>query len=731
MCLFIILQSAFYLSSMNDLRLLSCLLPLCFSTCSFAESIKTWVMVNDIYKGRITLSFSPDFQPCLTRDLLGEWGVHDEKIKAMALTSARCVTRPALAQNKITSSYDRKAQLLFVEVPAELITRRESGVVTSRWDEGINAAFIHYRINYGHYAGREYQDSQQKDTVYADVTLGGNIGAWRLRYRPVYHRDTWGKPEWDTEQAVAYRAIRPLRASLSLGDNYTSSSLFDSINFRGISLASDERMLPDRMRAFSPIIRGYARSNAEVKVRQNGEVIYQTFVAPGVFVLKDVYPPWSYGDIQVTVKESDGTESVRRIPYSAIPTLVHYKNRLYGLTVGQFRPYFNASVPKPLFGLLTLSQGISEKITLYSGVQISDIYQSGAIGIGKDLGEQGQISMDYHYSSAKTPVRSSLDRGSMLRLSYARLLQEWESSLSMTVKLYSRQRYRTFSDAVDQQHTWWWDWEDGRYVGESSPEKQSTVELRYNKNFSESDSIYLTLGGETFYGKGKNASSVEIGYSGTWKNVDVTIYAEHSRSAWGSKEQQLALSVSIPFKVFPGMKVNSGISLGRGGNHEAMVGISGTALEDYSLSYSLSSTQERSKNRQDGSIVYQHNAGDIRAGYSHSNRYRKLNLEATGSVVGHAEGVTLGQYPDETTAIVSVPGRAGIGIDNQYGVTTDKRGYALVGSLIPYRVNRLSLSTYMLPPEAMLSAEEVEVVPTAGAIMFGRFMPEDVQKPQE
>jgi outer membrane usher protein len=74
-------------------------------------------------------------------------------------------------------------------------------------------------------------------------------------------------------------------------------------------------------------------------------------------------------------------------------------------------------------------------------------------------------------------------------------------------------------------------------------------------------------------------------------------------------------------------------------------------------------------------------------------------------------------------AIVSVPGTPGIGIDNQYGVTTDWRGYALIGNLTPYRINSLTLDSLELPDTLELPESDREVVPTAGAIMFSRFAP--------
>ncbi|VTP66849.1 Outer membrane usher protein fimD precursor [Serratia rubidaea] len=219
---------------------------------------------------------------------------------------------------------------------------------------------------------------------------------------------------------------------------------------------------------------------------------------------------------------------------------------------------------------------------------------------------------------------------------------------------------------------------------------------------------------------------MELGYSATWGEVDVNLYAEYSRRNYGKEQGQIGLSFSVPLGklALPRMKLNYDHRLAKNGADSRRVGVSGTLLSDYSLSYDLSTSQSQSAgSSQDASASYQYNAGSLRLGYARGRNYRQQNIELAGSLMAHAGGVTLGQTLGETMAIVQVPGAAGIGIDNQYGVTTDWRGYAVVSTLTPYRVNRLSLDTFELPDDEELPQPEIEVVPTAGAIMFSRFAP--------
>ena len=65
-------------------------------------------------------------------------------------------------------------------------------------------------------------------------------------------------------------------------------------------------MLPDSLRGVRPVIRGIAQSNAQVTIKQNGYIIYQSYVARRAFTISDLYPTSGSGDLEVTIKEADG-----------------------------------------------------------------------------------------------------------------------------------------------------------------------------------------------------------------------------------------------------------------------------------------------------------------------------------------------------------------------------------------------------------------------------------------
>lgn len=65
-------------------------------------------------------------------------------------------------------------------------------------------------------------------------------------------------------------------------------------------------MLPDSMQSFTPLVQGVAQSNALITVSQNGYIIYQKRF-PGPFTIADLQLSGSGADLDVSIKEADGS----------------------------------------------------------------------------------------------------------------------------------------------------------------------------------------------------------------------------------------------------------------------------------------------------------------------------------------------------------------------------------------------------------------------------------------
>lgn len=75
----------------------------------------------------------------------------------------------------------------------------------------------------------------------------------------------------------------------------------------------------------------------------------------------------------------------------------------------------------------------------------------------------------------------------------------------------------------------------------------------------------------------------------------------------------------------------------------------------------------------------------------------------------------------ETIALVKAPGAGGTGVNNQTGVKTDWRGYAIVPYVSPYRKNQVQLNTETMADDVEVELTSQNVVPTRGAVVRANF----------
>ena len=169
-----------------------------------------------------------------------------------------------------------------------------------------------------------------EDRSYLGLDGGVNLGDWRLRHQ--------GGQAWASRsshlpyQATAtylQRAVSAWQSQLTVGDSFSSGQILDGVRVRGVTLATDNRMLAPSQQGYAPQVRGVADSNATVTVRQNGYTLYETTVAPGPFVIDDLYPTGYGGDLDVSVTEVDGRRSTFVVPYSVAPQLLRYRATHY------------------------------------------------------------------------------------------------------------------------------------------------------------------------------------------------------------------------------------------------------------------------------------------------------------------------------------------------------------------------------------------------------------------
>ncbi|EPO1788796.1 fimbria/pilus outer membrane usher protein [Cronobacter turicensis] len=654
-------------------------------------------------------------QPCISAALLKSWGVKTELFPNLT-TEGKCADLAAIPQ--ASADFQFSAQRLVLSIPQAALAPAARGYVSPEmWDEGIPALLLNYSASGANNWGRG-NNSTSTNSQYANLRPGLNLGAWRLRNYTTWSRDSNGQDKWDTVYTYVQRAIVSLKSQFTAGDSSSPADVFDSLPFRGVQLASDDDMLPESLKGYAPVVRGIARTNAQVVVRQNGYVIYQSYVAPGSFEITDMYPTGGAGDLYVTIKEADGSEQHFTVPFASLPVLQREGRLKYSVTGGQYRSY-DSSVDKTTFAQLVAIYGLPRNVTVYGGIQESSKYQSLAAGIGKNMGDLGAVSVDVTqaWSTLKDQEKSN---GQSWRARYSKNFAQTGTNFSIAGYRYSTSGYYGMQEVLDT------------YSNNPAiiDRRRNRMELTMSQSLGEGfGSLMLSAMREDYWSSQRKMESYSAGYNNSWRGVNYGLTYTYSKNGTSTgngnqtyydKDQQLALNVSVPLERFlPKTWANYSMNASKNNGTTHTVGLSGTAMQNNALNWNVQEGYGTNGVGTTGSMNadYKGTYGELTAGYGYDKNSDRLNYGIQGGILAHEDGVTFSQPFGETNVLVKAPGAKGVNIQNQTGAKTDFRGYTVVNNVTPYRKNDVTLDPQSLPDDVELELTTKTVIPTRGAVV--------------
>lgn len=656
-------------------------------------------------------------EPCLPVALLQSYGMRTSLFPGLE-TEGECAKLSAIPE--ASSTFLFSAQKLALSIPQAAMSPQARGYVDpALWDEGISALMLNYSLS----GANTYVDKGSNGaSQYANLRPGANFGPWRLRHYITWNRNDQGQEEWDSIYTYLQRNIVALKSQLVVGDSASAADVFDSVPFRGAQLASDDEMMPESLRGYAPVVRGVARTNAEVVIRQNGYVIYQNYVAAGAFEITDMYSTGGAGDLHVTVKEADGREQNFVVPFASLPLLQREGRLKYGVVGGHYRSY-DSRVESTPFAQFTAAYGLPRGFTVYGGIQQSSRYQSLAWGLGKNMGVIGALSTDVTQAWSQ-PYEQAKRSGEAWRIRYNKDFVETGTSIAIAGYRYSTSGYYGMQEVLDSYG--------------SGP---TVVDHRRNRaELSASQSLGGMLGAltvsavrEDYWGQEQGSASCNVGYNNAWRGINYGITYTYSKDSGAGYEQSsarydedriIALNISVPLDRFLSHTwANYGMSqsANRGAAHT--VGMSGMALENNALNWHVQQGYGNDDVGVTGNVNadYKGAYGEVSAGYSYDAGGKRLNYGLEGGILVHEDGVTLSQPAGETNVLVKAPGAGGVSVQNQTGAKTDFRGYTLVNNVSPYRKNDVALSTESMPTDVDFELTTRTVVPTRGAIVRAEY----------
>ncbi|WP_313109324.1 fimbria/pilus outer membrane usher protein [Atlantibacter sp.] len=653
-------------------------------------------------------------QPQLTPAMLRQWGVKVDDYPALAsLPPEKPLMEPVSHYIPFASAdFDFNSLTLSLSFPQAAIIRTSNGYIDpSRWDDGVAVLFTDYS-----FSGTERDDDNHHSTnQYLNLRNGANLGGWRIR-----NYSTWNNAEegqsWEAINTWIQHDIKLLKAQFTAGQNNTRGEVFDSLQYRGVNIASDEEMLPYSQRGYAPTIRGIANSNAEVSVRQNGYLIYQSTVAPGPFEINDLYSTTNSGDLEVTIKEADGSEHHFTQPYSAINIMQRPGHMKYEFTAGRYQPDNGQDANDPLFSQGTVIYGINNYLTLFGGVTGAENYTAANLGTGIALGTLGSISADVTHSRA-TLDNDEQKSGQSYRLMYTGKIETTDTNFTLASYRYSTSGYYSFADA------------NKHYSGNEDDwsfnyNKRSRFQVSISQTVLDS-SVYLNGYQQDYWGSERTEKSLSAGINTAIYGVNVNLAYSYSKTSDSPSDQMLSFGISVPLgQWLPNSWASYNISSAKGKDTSQYVGLSGTMLDDNRLSYSVQQSHTNHGGTDNSSLYgsYRSRYADMNAGYyTSSDNSKQLNYGLNGGIVAHPGGVTLSQPLGNEFAIVNANGASGIRFTNQRGVQTDWFGNAIIPSLSPYQENVIRIDTTSLPDNVDSTDTAISVIPGRNAAVEAHF----------
>lgn len=696
------------------------------------------VFINQQAVGEFTLNFQKNTQghvvPLLTLAQLEQWGVDVNNVPTLkALSDQTVIDNLASYIPQATTKLVLADLRLTISVP-QIAMQRSYGnwADPSLWDNGIPAFLTNYNISAGRTTNTTDGQRAQNDNLFASFRMGANAGPWRQRSTMTYTQTRNSEGNYDSNHSQTRfsntylsRDIGGLRSSLVMGESSTGNEVIDSVPFKGIKLSSNEQMLPNQLRGFAPVISGVANSNARVTVRQNGNIVYETYVAPGPFAINDIQQSGMSGNYDVTLTEADGTVRQFIVPYSSLPMMLRPGGWKYELTGGRYNGSYTTQSRNADFLTLTGVYGLPKDVTVYGGTLWSRDYLTASGGLGISLGNIGAASVDMTHSAAKFEQQST-KTGQSYRVRYSKSLLSTGTAVDLTALRYSTKHYYSFSEFNSE----------GYQLSEGvtpwvAQRRRSSFQTQLSQQIGVWGALNLRANRDDYWGSDRTLTGLSLGYSNNIKGINygINYNIDRVKSSSGDwpENRQISMNVSIPFSmlgpspILQSQYATTSITHDNRGQTQSQTGLSGN-LPNSKVNYNLSQGwgnrgQTANSNL---NVGYLGSKGTLSSGYSYSNQSSSMNMNASGGLLIHSEGITLSNTLGDSMALISAPDAFGVRTNNSNSVT-DWRGYAVIPYLSAYTRNNVGLDPSTLPDNVELVRSNINVYPTQGAVIKTTF----------
>ncbi|UBX48496.1 fimbrial biogenesis outer membrane usher protein [Providencia alcalifaciens] len=602
--------------------------------------------------------------------------------------------------------HDFFSNRLNISIPQIAMKMASRGYIdVTEWDDGINGMFVNYSARFNRAWGRP---NSQKN-IYVGLRNGINWGAWRLRNHS-YYNDTSEKVMLHSLQTFLERDIRDFKSHLIIGETASDNGIMDAFQYRGIKLMSEESMLPQSRRGFAPVVNGVANTNAVVTVHQNGQIIYQTSVPAGEFILNDLYPTSFSGDLQVTVAEANGTTRTFIQPFSNAPIMQRDGSLKYSIELGKYReeeggqqPYFIQF--SGIYGL-PINLANYGNVSLLGGTLISEDKQVYVLGTGLSLGYLGGISLDMKYSQAQWQKYAKMTEQTY-RFQYIKYIQNTATGLNLSAQ---------YALEPDINHAFF------QAIGVDRIPKKQRLQIALSQALGKWGSLNINGYQQKYWGQSGSDNNLTVSFGSQYQSINYSFSYSHSEQNNPHRVDRLfSFNCSMPFR----WKENAYWGVYSYNTSDNAGGIStfslnGSAFNSNQLQYDITQ-QYHHKNQQLSHGIrgnYLTSYGEFGAGWDYASEYQTTHAAATGALLFHQDGVTASRAFSDAIGLIKAQDIGHLKVNNVPSLHTNGQGYAVVPMLTRYERNKVSVDTSTLKGNDDVELSSATVIPTSGAIVL-------------
>ncbi|WP_283777122.1 fimbria/pilus outer membrane usher protein [Pseudomonas sp. RC4D1] len=665
------------------------------------------VYMNNIFFDNLDVNFyfsknNKRLEPCLSGKDFYLFGVKREFVKVVQFSADSCVDLFSIPGASF--KFDFNLLRLYVQVPQVFVNkeRRSNLAHEKTWQKSISAFYSNYNLSGSEYVVKK-GDAENVSSNFLSLQSGVNVGDWRLRNFSTGSYSDKSEARWRSNSTYLKRTLYSIASELTLGASNTQADIFDSISYRGVQLESDDYVADVNSSGFAPLITGIARTNAVVEVRQAGDLIYSEAVSPGAFSLEGINPLSRGGDIDVVIKESDGSSQAFVVPYSFLPVFLNPGLFKYSVVAGQLAEV-SYSDKKMEFLQAEYKHGLTYGLTTYGGGQVSPEYSAYALGLGKTLGRFGAVSLDVTRADYKSLDGAALS-GSYGRVRYHKFLGSSRTDFSLSIYKYN-EGYRAMADAQKVNCSL-----EGCYTFDVLSARDYKIRSNISQPLGRWGRIYVSSNNEFYKRSRGNRAEYSLGYSQSWRNINFSLSATNYTSNYSS-DRLFSFSVSMPLSLYniPTYVSHSINDLGSG-RVAQNTNISGSAFEQRLSWGAQNSHDQMGGDNRHLNLSYKGAYGQLAAGYGSSDSVDRYNYRAAGGVLIYDDGLIFSQTITRPSAIVSVSKVKDVKAGYSPGVVTDSRGNAIVSGLQPYRENKIFLDSTTFPEGLYVDKPLQSVVP--------------------